>query len=67
MLFTEQLADLYSAEGQLIQALPTVADAASSLELRAALEEHHRKTIGHLERIEISKTRSLRKAMPTRS
>ena len=38
-VFTEQLADLYSAERQLVQALPQVAAAAQSDELRKALDE----------------------------
>src|SRR5262249_30404756 len=39
-VFTEQLADLYSAEQQLLEALPKVRDAAADVELRHALDHH---------------------------
>src|SRR6266508_1457465 len=42
-VFTEQLTDLYSAEAQLVEALPKVASAASS--------EHLEETRGHLQRL----------------
>lgn len=51
-VFEEQLNDLRSAEEQLVQALPKLAGAASSEELRQAFEEHLAQTRGHLERIE---------------
>jgi ferritin-like metal-binding protein YciE len=51
-VFAEQLNDLRSAEEQLVQALPKLARAAHSEELRRAFEEHLAQTIGHLERIE---------------
>jgi ferritin-like metal-binding protein YciE len=47
----EQLEDLYSAEQQLIDALPKMASAASSEELRSAFNEHLGETRGHLERL----------------
>jgi ferritin-like metal-binding protein YciE len=51
-LYMEQLKDLYSAEQQLIKALPKMAKAASSAELKLAFEEHLEKTKGHAQRIE---------------
>ena len=51
-VFTEQLADLYSAERQLVQALPQVAAAAQSDELRTALDEHLAQTRNHVARLE---------------
>jgi ferritin-like metal-binding protein YciE len=51
-LYLEQLQDLYNAEQQLIKALPKMAKAASSEELKAAFEEHLEKTRGHAQRIE---------------
>jgi ferritin-like metal-binding protein YciE len=51
-LFVEELRDLYHAEGQLVKALPKIAKAASSQELRQAIEEHLEQTKGHVERLE---------------
>jgi len=51
-VFAEQLNDLRSAEEQLVQALPKIAGAASTDELRKAFEEHLAQTRGHLERVE---------------
>jgi ferritin-like metal-binding protein YciE len=51
-LFVEQLKDLYDAEHQLIKALPKIAKASSSEELRNAFEEHLEKTQQHTQRIE---------------
>jgi ferritin-like metal-binding protein YciE len=51
-LYLEQLQDLYNAEQQLIKALPKMAKAATSEELRTAFEEHLEQTKGHAERIE---------------
>ena len=51
-VFAEQPNDLRSAEEQLVDALPKMAGAASSEELRKAFEEHLAQTRGHLERIE---------------
>lgn len=50
--YLEQLQDLYNAEQQLIRALPKMAKAASSEELKSAFEGHLEKTRGHAERIE---------------
>jgi len=51
-VFEEQLGDLYDAEKQLVAALPKVASAAHSDELRKALETHLEETRGHVERLE---------------
>jgi ferritin-like metal-binding protein YciE len=51
-VLVDQLADLYSAERQLVEALPKMASAASSTELREAIEEHLEETRGHVRRIE---------------
>lgn len=51
-LFMEELADIYSAERQLIKALPGMAAAANSAELREAFEEHLRETRNQVSRIE---------------
>lgn len=51
-LYLEQLQDLYNAEEQLIKALPKMAKAASSEELKSAFEEHLEKTREHALRIE---------------
>jgi ferritin-like metal-binding protein YciE/nicotinamidase-related amidase len=48
----EQIEDLLSAERQLIQALPKVAEAANSRELKEAFETHLDQTRGHVERLE---------------
>jgi ferritin-like metal-binding protein YciE len=50
-VFREQLEDLYDAENQLVKALPNVAAAANSDELRAAFNEHLQQTRGHVERL----------------
>jgi ferritin-like metal-binding protein YciE len=51
-LLTDELKDLYSAENQLIKALPKMAKAAESDDLRMAFEEHLEQTRTHAERIE---------------
>ncbi len=51
-LFVNELRDLYHAENQLVKALPRMAKAVSSEELRRALEEHLEQTRGHVERLE---------------
>lgn len=50
-LFIEQLKDLYSAENQIIRALPKMANAATSKELKKAFENHLRETEGQVERL----------------
>ena len=51
-LFIDELRDLYNAESQLIKALPKMAKAANSEELRSGFEEHLEQTKGHVQRIE---------------
>ena len=50
-LMIEELRDLLDAEKQVSKALPKMAKAASSNELRAAFEEHLEQTTGQLERL----------------
>jgi ferritin-like metal-binding protein YciE len=50
-LFLEQLQDLYSAETQLVEALPKMASASSNEELRDAFEHHLAETRGHVKRL----------------
>jgi ferritin-like metal-binding protein YciE len=47
-----ELKDLYSAEKQLVEALPDIADAASSKELKDAISKHLGETRGHVKRLE---------------
>ena len=51
-LFVDELKDLYSAETQLIKALPKMAKAATSDDLRAGFEHHLEQTKEHARRIE---------------
>ena len=51
-LYIDELKDLYSAETQLVKALPKMAKAASNGELRQAFEEHLRQTSEHVARLE---------------
>ena len=51
-LYIEELKDLYNAENQLVKALPKMAKAASSDELRQGFEEHLEQTKGHVQRLE---------------
>jgi ferritin-like metal-binding protein YciE len=48
----EELGDLHSAETQLVEALPRMAAAAHSYELREALESHLEETTHHVERLD---------------
>ena len=50
--FIDELRDTYDAEKQLIKALPKLAKAAASPELREAFESHLHETQGHVERLE---------------
>ena len=50
--FVDELRDTYDAEKQLIKALPKLAKASSSAELKAAFEEHLEQTLKHVERLE---------------
>ena len=51
-LLVEELKDLYSAENQLIKALPKMAKTAASEELRGAFETHLEETQEHAARLE---------------
>ena len=51
-VYIEQLRDLYSAESQLIKALPKMAKAATSPELAEGFKSHLEQTKGHAARIE---------------
>ena len=51
-LYISKLRDLYSAENQLLKALPKMAKGASSPELKDAFEKHLQQTKGHVERLE---------------
>jgi ferritin-like metal-binding protein YciE len=51
-LFLDTLKDIYFAEKQILRALPKMAKAASSDELRGAFEKHHGETEGQVERLE---------------
>jgi ferritin-like metal-binding protein YciE len=51
-LYIDELKDLYNAETQLVKALPKMAKAAASQELRAGFEEHLEQTKGHVQRLE---------------
>src|SRR3978361_1647233 len=51
-LYIDELKDLYSAETQLVKALPKMAKASSSDELRSGFEEHLEQTKGHVQRLQ---------------
>ena len=51
-LYTDLLKDLYSAEKQLVKALPKMAKNASSADLQKAFQEHLKQTERQVERIE---------------
>jgi ferritin-like metal-binding protein YciE len=51
-LLVDELKDLYSAEKQIVRALPKLAKAASTPQLREALESHLEETKGQVERLE---------------
>ncbi len=51
-LYIEQLRDLYSAETQLISALPKMAQAASSSDLKQAFQDHLQETQHQKQRLE---------------
>ena len=51
-LYTDLLKDLYSAEKQLVKALPKMAKNAQSPDLQKAFQEHLRQTEGQVDRIE---------------
>lgn len=51
-LLLHEVQDLYSAEKQLVKALPKVAKKASSSQLKHAIEDHCRQTEEHVHRLE---------------
>ena len=51
-LYIDELKDLFSAENQLVKALPKMAKAATSDKLRQGFEEHLEQTKGHVQRLE---------------
>lgn len=51
-LYVDNLRDIYSAENQLMKALPKMAKGARSQDLRSAFEEHLRQTKEHVARLE---------------
>jgi ferritin-like metal-binding protein YciE len=51
-LYLEQLRDLYSAEKQILQALPKMADAASHEELKSGFRQHVEQTERQVERLD---------------
>jgi len=51
-LFLDTLKDIYYAEKQILKALPRMAKAAQSQELKAGFEQHAQETEGQVERLE---------------
>jgi len=51
-LFIDELKDIYWAEKHLAKALPKMAKAATSEELRSAIEQHETETENHIKRLE---------------
>lgn len=51
--YIDELKDLYNAESQLIKALPKMAEAASSAELKSAFQSHYEETLEHVNRLEV--------------
>jgi ferritin-like metal-binding protein YciE len=51
-LMVHELRDLYSAERQLVQALPKLARSVTAPELKSAIEDHLAQTEGHVARLE---------------
>ncbi|MGC3969717.1 MAG: ferritin-like domain-containing protein [Pirellulales bacterium] len=52
-LFVKELQDLHSAERQLLDALPTMSEAAHSKSLKRAFELHRRETEEHVDRLRV--------------
>jgi ferritin-like metal-binding protein YciE len=50
--FLDELKDAYDAEKQLVKALPKIAKAATSTELRQAFVDHLEETNGHVQKLE---------------
>lgn len=51
-MLTDELKDIYSAETQLLKALPKMAKSVDSEELRTALENHYEQTLMHVDRLQ---------------
>ena len=51
-LYVNELKDLYSAENQILKALPKMAQAASSSQLQQAFNDHLEQTRGHVQRLD---------------
>jgi ferritin-like metal-binding protein YciE len=51
-LYVKELQDLYSAEKQILDALPKMIEAATNPELKQGFETHQRQTEGHVSRLE---------------
>ena len=51
-LYIGELKDLYSAENQLVKALPKMAKAATCDDLKAAIQSHLKETEGHVKKLE---------------
>ncbi len=51
-LFEDQIKDLYSAENQILKALPKMAKSSTNAQLRTAFERHLEETRGHVARLE---------------
>src|SRR5205809_6535465 len=51
-LYVEELKDIYSAETQLVKALPKMAKAAHSPQLQESFNLHLEQTKGHVQRLE---------------
>src|SRR5579871_4076858 len=51
-LYVDELRDIYDAEKQLVKALPKMAEAATSEELREGFEQHLEQTKEHARRLE---------------
>ena len=51
-LYVDELKDIYNAEHQLVKALPKMAKASTSEQLRTGFEEHFEQTRDHVQRLE---------------
>lgn len=51
-LYLAELKDLYDAESRIVKALPKMAEAAKSPDLRTAFENHLEESRGHVDRLE---------------
>ena len=59
-LYVEELRDLYSAENQILKALPKMQKAASDKQLQRAFAQHERVTRKHVQRLDRRKLRIVR-------